>query len=84
LNVIAWVEAPQNTSAEFVPFLERLATQLGSANLMYTKIHGEADVIHADQFAWAVGHEMGEHERAEESVEAAVRVTVEFLREIFA
>ena len=47
----------ENTSVEFIPFLEKLATQLGSSNTVYTKIHGEADAAHAQQFAWALDHE---------------------------
>ncbi len=74
----------ENTSAEFIPMIEKFAVQLGTHDLTYAKIHGEADAAHADQFAWALEHEMFHHEAAEKVVNDAIGVTVEFLKTIFA
>lgn len=73
----------ENTSAEFIPPLEKLAQQLGSTNLTYTKVHGEADIAHADQFTWAVGHESTHYPNADKQIAAAVDAAIKFLEVIF-
>lgn len=73
----------ENTSAEFIPWLEKMAIQLGTTDLTYTKVHGEADVMHADQFTWAVEHEMAHHDSAERIVEEAIEKSVQFVKAIF-
>lgn len=58
LNALAAIL--ETTSLSFIPYLEALARKLGdnSANLRYTRVHGEADVLHADQFVNALAVEM--------------------------
>jgi hypothetical protein len=43
----------ENTSCVFIPWLEKVAIQLGATDLRYTQTHGEADIEHADQFVRA-------------------------------
>lgn len=73
----------ENTSAQFIPLLEKLAVQLGSTNLTYTKIHGEADVAHADQFLWAVEQEREHYGDADAAISSAIGVSVAFLEQVF-
>lgn len=73
----------ENTSAEFIPLLEKFAVQLGASDFTYTKVHGEADVMHADQFVWAVEHETKHHEEAEKDIEDTITATVQFLKTLF-
>ncbi len=73
----------ENTSVEFIPFLEKLATQLGSSNKVYTKIHGEADAAHAQQFAWALDHEKDHYEDANSIIDIAMETTLSFLEQVF-
>ncbi len=80
LTLMATIE---NTSAIFVPWMEKVAKELGSTNLRYLLIHGEADVEHANQFAWAVSQEMIHHQNGEEIFCRAVEQTVDFLKAIF-
>jgi hypothetical protein len=64
----------ENTSAAFIPYLERLAVIRGSDNFVYTRAHGEADIEHAQQFLRAVQHEYGEgYAFADGTVENAIR-----------
>lgn len=83
LRNLALMAVLENTSAAFVPLLETLAVQLGAPDLTYTKVHGEADIAHADQFAWALEHEMPHHEGAEKIVEDTIAASAEFMRAIF-
>lgn len=73
----------ENTSTTFIPLLAKLAKQLGSTNLAYTNVHGEADIAHADQFTWAVEHEMTHHENAEQKIDEAIATSINLLRTIF-
>jgi hypothetical protein len=73
----------ENTSAEFIPLLEKFAVQLGATELTYTKVHGEADVLHADQFAWALEHEAVYHNNADKDINEAVNVAIQFLKAVF-
>ena len=83
LKNLALMAVLENTSATFIPVLEKLAVQLGSTNLVYTKIHGEADVAHADQFTWALEHEIAHHPEAEKQINEAVALSTDFLKKIF-
>lgn len=83
LKNLALMAVLENTSAAFIPWLASLAKQLGATDFTYTDVHGEADIMHADQFAWALEHESEQHERAKESVRDAVDVTVKFLSVLF-
>ncbi len=83
LECLTLMAVLEKTSAVFIPWLEDAAKELGSTNFRYTMVHGEADIGHADQFAWAVSHEMELYENAEEKINTSVQVTVEFLRNIF-
>jgi peptidoglycan hydrolase CwlO-like protein len=40
----------ETSSANFIPYLEGLAISLGVEDLEYTRIHGVADIKHANQF----------------------------------
>lgn len=73
----------ENTSAEFIPLLEKLAIACGSTNILYTKVHGEADILHANQFLWAVEHEKLHYENPEVIIEEAINTTVRFLLHLF-
>ncbi|MFT4311458.1 MAG: iron-containing redox enzyme family protein [Candidatus Woesearchaeota archaeon] len=39
----------ENVSPVFIPYIANLAKQLGSKNFTYTDVHGEADIVHAEQ-----------------------------------
>lgn len=80
LALMAYLE---NTSAEFVPFLGKIAQQLGGIDDVYVRVHGEADVLHADQFAWALGYEITDDERAFEKIDEAFKIGEQLLRSIF-
>ncbi len=54
---IAMLAYLENTSAAFIPYLAQIAKTLGSKEFVYTNAHGEADIEHARQFLWALGHE---------------------------
>lgn len=84
LKCLTLMAVLENTSTEFIPLLEKFAVQLGATELIYTKVHGEADVKHADQFAWALEHEMTHYEDAQEIVDEAIETATVFLKEIFA
>jgi hypothetical protein len=83
LECLALMAVLENTSGVFVPWLEKVAAELGSTDLKYTKIHGEADIDHADQFAWALSHEIELHENADFTLDNAVKTTLQFLKRIF-
>ncbi len=83
LECLTLMATLEHTSAAFIPWLESIAKELGSDNLKYTVIHGEADIAHADQFAWAVSHEMTLHDNGEAIVKETIDKTVEFLKAIF-
>ncbi|MBP6858677.1 MAG: iron-containing redox enzyme family protein [Candidatus Pacebacteria bacterium] len=50
----------ENASEIFIPILANVATLLGSKNLTYTDVHGEADKAHSQAFLEALQAEMGE------------------------
>jgi hypothetical protein len=83
LECLVLMAVLENASGVFIPWLESAAKELGSTNLRYTQVHGEADIAHADQFAWAVTHEMELYENPEKLVEASVQVTTDLLKGIF-
>lgn len=80
LALMAYLE---NTSAEFIPSLGNIAQQLGSTDDTYVRIHGEADVVHADQFAWALSYEIADDDQAFEKIDEAFRIGEGLLRSIF-
>lgn len=80
LALMAYLE---NTSAEFIPFLGNIAQQLGNTDDTYVRIHGEADVAHADQFAWALSYEISDDDQAFEKLDEAFGVGEDLLRAIF-
>lgn len=73
----------ENTSAVFIPFLADRAKQLGSTNFIYTNVHGEADVEHADQFLWALTHEKEHYPDFDRRMKETIEVTLKMLKEIF-
>ncbi len=83
LECLTLIATLENTSGVFIPRLEKMAKDLGSNNLRYTKIHGEADIDHANQFAWAITHELGLHKNGEEVVTKTIEMTIQFLKNIF-
>lgn len=54
LALMAYLE---NTSEIFIPVIEQIAIKLGAKDLMYTKVHGIADIRHSQQFNWALKYE---------------------------
>lgn len=84
LQNIALLAYLENTSKAFIPFLENLAKTLGSRDLTYTQAHGVADIEHADQFLWALGHEMNAgYKKPEQTIDDVIRAGHDFLRTIF-
>jgi hypothetical protein len=83
LKTLTLMGVLENTSGVFIPFLDELAKKLGSTNRTYAQIHGEADIAHANQFVWAVQHEMAFHEDSEAKVRDAVSKTLGFLKMVF-
>lgn len=76
VTIAAGLEHASNT---FIPWLALLARRCGSNNLEYTNVHGAADQKHAEQFLWALEHELVLHENAVATIERAVRQVEEFL-----
>lgn len=83
LECLTLMAVLENTSSVFVPWFEKVAVELGSTDVTYTKVHGDADIEHANQFAWALSHEMEHYDSAEAVVQQATNTTVHFLRQIF-
>lgn len=83
VEILALMAYLENTSAEFIPFLGAIARQLGGVDDVYIRVHGEADVLHADQFAWALGYEIANDDRAFEKIDEAFKLGEQFLRSIF-
>ncbi len=83
LECLVLMAVLENTSGIFIPWLENVAKDLGSTNLYYTQVHGEADINHADQFAWAVTHEMRFYTDPEAVIERSIKMTQQFLKSIF-
>ena len=83
LQNIAFLAHLENTSAAFIPYLAQIAKRLGSKNFTYTDAHGIADVEHAKQFLWALGHERKcGYERPHDNIRHATALGQGFLREI--
>lgn len=83
LECLTLMAVLENTSSVFVPWFEKIAVELGSTDVTYTKIHGDADIEHANQFSWALSNEMEHYENAELVMQQAANTTVQFLRGIF-
>jgi hypothetical protein len=73
----------ENTSAVFIPFLEKVARRLGAKDLTYTKVHGEADIEHAEQFVWAINNELRKDSNYKTNLNLAVKKTEQLLKQIF-
>jgi len=74
----------ENTSAAFIPYLADLAKARGSTKYTYTDAHGVADIEHAKQFLWALGHEMeAGYSTPNETIRHATSSGLGFLRGIF-
>jgi len=80
LTIMAILE---NTSAVFIPYLERAAKNLGAKDLTYTKVHGEADIEHAKQFAWALKYELAKDSNHKTHFDHAAKKTERLLKQIF-
>ena len=57
MNGLLIMAALENTSLEFIPWMEKAAMKLGATDLEYTKKHGMADIEHANEFVVAVKSE---------------------------
>ena len=81
---VALMAVLENTSAAFIPYLAELAKKLGSEDLTYTDIHGEADIEHANQFLEALSDEktLG-YPNAEKDIEETIGLAIELIRKIF-
>lgn len=80
LTIMAILE---NTSAVFIPFLERAAKKLGAKDFTYTKVHGEADIEHAQQFVWATKNELAKDPNHKTHFDRAAKKTERLLKQIF-
>ncbi|MEK6825486.1 MAG: iron-containing redox enzyme family protein [Nanoarchaeota archaeon] len=80
---IALMTYLENTSAVFIPYLAQLAKRLGCIDFTYTDVHGVADVDHADQFLWALQHEIKKDPKGMGTVEEVFQKAENFLRVIF-
>lgn len=82
LEVLTVMATLENISSVFIPYLAELARKRGSTNLRYTDIHGEADSKHAQQFIWALEHELKHHNKAKEKIDLAIGETLNYLNVI--
>lgn len=84
LKNLTLMTALENTSSAFIPYLSELASKLGCSNVKYTEIHGEADILHANQFLNALSDEKKfDYKNAEGDIDEAVEKTLALLRKIF-
>lgn len=74
----------ENSSGVFIPFLADLAKKLGSTNLLYTDVHGVADIKHADQFVWALTYEKEHYADFDLRMDKTSEAVLKFLKEVFA
>lgn len=74
----------ENTSAVFIPFLAAIAKKLGSNELIYTDVHGEADIDHANQFLWALSYEKNHYPDSDMQMQLACNTSLQLLKKIFA
>ncbi len=80
LTVIAILE---NASLIFIPKLEEISIALGATDLKYTKVHGEADLAHAQAFLKALEYEKQQHNNPNELILEASNATYGLLNQIF-
>jgi hypothetical protein len=73
----------ENTSALFIPFIERIGKRLGVTDLTYTRAHGEADIEHANQFIWALEREIEQDDAWQKHIAAAELLTKAVLETLF-
>ncbi len=84
LNGVALCAVLENTSEIFIPDLARRAMECGCSDLIYTDVHGEADVEHSDAFLDAAEAEMTmRYPDASASVAQATRVAVDLIARIY-
>lgn len=72
-------------SVDFIPVLEDMGRDLGleADNLEYTRVHGAADVAHADALTEALIAEAGEHPYPELILTDGVELAVTLIEKIF-
>jgi hypothetical protein len=76
LFLIALDGCIEHTSLEFVPWVGRVAHQLGNTSTEYVDVHGEADIGHAEQFVWALEKEAALYEDPDKTIDEACDATV--------
>jgi len=72
----------EHTSTDYIPWLAELSTPLGNTNFAYADIHGEADILHADQFVWALEKEAAHYDDPDIEIGKANTVALSFLKAI--
>jgi len=83
LTNIAIVATLENTSLEFIPYLANLGKRVGCTDFTYTDVHGEADIVHANELYRGLVEEMEYDNVPWETVATAVDKTSKFLEDIF-
>lgn len=72
----------EHTSLEFVPWIARISERLGNRDTEYVDVHGEADISHVEQLAWALSKEAVMHDDPEPQIKAACEMTVTFFKSV--
>jgi len=83
LEILTIMATLENVSSVFVPFLEKLAVKLGSEDFTYLSVHGEADIHHANQFIWAIDHEVKFYSDPLNLIRNSISMTLAYLDPIF-
>ncbi len=75
----------ENLSELFIPVLERIAINIGTPDLTYTKAHGAADIAHSAAFTAALECEFatGKYQGADHLIADTTELTLNLLRTIF-
>jgi len=80
---IGVVTALETTSCIFIPYLDKIATNLGVKDHTYTNIHGEADKMHAEQLFTALSIAATTEENWQVQTQQAFKKTSHILQYIF-
>lgn len=84
LKNITLMAVLENTSTVFIPYLYELAAKLNATDFMYTNVHGEADIKHAEQFLEAMEKEYVQgYSQPMGDISETVELTCALLEKIF-
>ncbi len=75
----------ENTSIEFVVWMKKASEKLGLKNKKYLDVHGEADILHANEFLNALESEIDLQDKkpSDEYLDETKEVTLKLLKVIF-